>query len=210
MLGRTYFFARHAEAVEQRVLLRAETFPDGTDWPLSRAGEAQARELGKAFVRAGCERIVSSTLRRARETAEIASAESGIPYRDAWPELNEVAPRTLHRRPPARARPEWWDGIAGAWHLRRHVCGRRCETLDVESIERRIRGVLARLDGLPEGRVAIVSHGYLIVLISVVVPGRARPRPMTNCSVTRVRADGRGGYRLDAFAEPGITRPAAR
>ena len=210
MLGRTYLFARHAQALHQRVTLRAETYPEGADWPLSRTGEAQARELGRAFAGAACERVVSSTLRRARETAEIASAATGIPYRDAWPELNEIAPRTLHRRARARARPEWCDGIAGAWHLHRHLRGRDCEALDVASVERRIRGVLARLDALAERRIAIVSHGYLIFLIALVIPGVLRPALIRNCSITRVRADGRGRYRLDSFAERAVTRPGAR
>lgn len=200
-LERTYLFARHGRAVYQTLTFRAQAFPKGTDWPLADAGEAQARELGRAFARAGCERIVSSTLLRARRTAELASLESGIPYDDAWPELNEISPRRLRHRPPPRKRPQWWEGIAGAWHLRRHLRGVRCETRDVAAVEHRMREVLARLDTMGEQRIGIVAHGYFIFLLSLLVPGRVRPRPLRNCSITRVRADGRGRYRLEAFAE---------
>ena len=207
-LDRTYFFARHGEAIVQRAMLRAETCPEGTDWPLSAAGEAQARDLGRAFARAGCERIVSSTLTRARRTAELASAESGIPYAGEWAELDEISARSLWSR---RRAPEWWAGIRGAWQVR--CCARGApfdETGDAAAIERRIRAVLARLDAMAERRIAVVSHGYLIFLVSVVVPGAVPMRPMRNGSITRVLADGRGSYRLAAFAEPTITRAAAR
>lgn len=119
-LDRTYLFARHARSIEGSQLSA------GTDAPLSEIGEAQARQLGRTFARAGC---------------------------------------------------------------------------DVGSVERRIRGALARLDAMGERRIAIVSHGYLIFLVSVVVPGGVWARPMRNCSITRVLADGRGTYRLAAFAE---------
>lgn len=200
-LDRAYLFARHARAIYQTPTFRAEAFPRGTDWPLSDAGEAQARELGGALARAGCERIVSSALLRARRTAELASLESGIRYDDAWPELNEISPRTLRHRAAPWKRPQWWEGIVGAWHMRRHLRGVASETRDVATIERRIRDVLARLDAMPEQRIAIVSHGYFIFLLAVLVPGRVRPRPMRNCSITRVQADGGGRYRLATFAE---------
>jgi broad specificity phosphatase PhoE len=63
-------------------------------------------------------------------------------------------------------------------------------------VETRIRGVLAKLDAMPDTRVAIVTHGYWILLMSLIVPGRLRLRFLTNCAVTRVDADGLGGYRL--------------
>jgi broad specificity phosphatase PhoE len=201
---RAYLFARHARAIYQTPTFGAETFPRGTDWPLSDVGESQARELGRALARAGCERIVSSALLRARRTAELAYLESGIPYDDAWPELNEISPRTLRQRPVPWKRPQWWEGIVGAWHLRRHLHGVASETRDVATVERRIRDVLARLDAMPEKRIAIISHGYFIFLLAVLVPGRARPRPMRNCSITRVQADGEGRYRLAAFAKNAI------
>lgn len=201
---RAYFFARHAQAICQRPMFRAEAFPEGTDWPLSRAGEAQARALGRELARAGCERIVSSALLRARRTAELAHLESGIPYGDAWPALDEISPRSLLHRPGPRERPEWWEGVAGAWHLRRHLRGVASETRDVAAIERRIRGVLLRLDAMPHRRIAIVGHAYFVFLLALVVPGRARLRPMRNCSITRVEADGHGSHRLAGFAERSI------
>lgn len=196
---RRYDFVRHAQAVYQRITFRAAAFPRGTDWPLSAGGERQARALGPLLAARGVERIVSSDLLRAKQTAELAAEASGLPYDDRWAELNEISPRRL-RRVEARRRPQWLEGIVGAWHMRQHVRGIASVSRDVESVEVRIREVLARLDALPEEHVAVVSHGYFILLMALVVPGRVRLRPIANCSVTSIEADGHGRYEITSFA----------
>jgi broad specificity phosphatase PhoE len=198
-MTRTYELVRHAQAVYQRLTFRAAAFPRGTDWPLSELGEQQAMLLGPILAARGNERIVSSTLARAKQTARLAASASGLPYEDAWPELNEISPRRL-RRVEARRRPQWIDGLVGAWHMRQHMRGVPSRTRDLESLEVRIREVLARLDTLPERRIAVISHGYFIMMLALVVPGRVRARPIRNCSITRVESDGRGNYELATFA----------
>jgi broad specificity phosphatase PhoE len=205
---RTYFFLRHAEAVHQARAFRPDAIAPGTDWPLTPQGERQARAAARVVVGIGAERVISSGLRRARETAEHIAAMAALPYEHAWPELDEISPRLMRSDTSARERPEWWEGVLGAWHLHRRIRGAPEGPLDVGWVEDRIREVLARLDELPERRVAVVGHGYWILLMALTVPGRFRMRWITNCSVTRVEAYGGGDYRLACFAKP-ITRVRA-
>jgi broad specificity phosphatase PhoE len=197
-MKRTYLFARHAHALHQTRGLRA--YPRGTDVPLSEAGTQQARALGRALKGAGCQRIVSSSLLRARQTAGGASEESGIVYDGAWEELNEVSPLELRTSP--RRLPEWCEALAGAWALHRHARGVPSLTHDVAPIEERARTVLARLDAIDEERIAVVSHGYFILLLSLVVPGSMRLTAMENCCITTIESDGRGQHVLKSFGEP--------
>ena len=57
-----------------------------------------------------------------------------------------------------------------------------------------------RLDALREPRVAVVGHGFWILLAALLVGGQVPFRFIANCSVTRVDADGAGRYRLVSFA----------
>ncbi len=66
---------------------------------------------------------------------------------------------------------------------------------------------LSWLDAQPEQAIAVVCHGYLIGHLAsrVLRPsGREclRMRWVPNVSVTTMRADGEGGYRLESFARP--------
>ena len=207
MSRRTYFFVRHAEAAHQSRTGPPVGEPPPGDWPLTARGEAEARALAAWARRARVERVVSSALLRARQTAARVAGEAGIPAGEAWPELDEISPRVL--RIGRSERPEWLDGIAGAWRVRRHALGGGGPPA-VRAVADRIREVLARLDALPERRVAVVGHGYWILLMALLVPGRFRLRFVANCSVTRVEADGRGAHRLVRFAEPSELAAGAR
>ncbi len=200
MSARTYYFLRHAEAVHQSRSGPPAGHPPGADWPLTARGERQAREAAAWARRAGVERVVSSSLLRARQTAEILAGALGLEASDAWPELDEIAPRVL--RTGRSTRPEWLEGIAGALRVRRDIRGGG-DVPAIRAVEERVREVLARLDAMPEPRIAIVGHGYWILLMALIVPGRFRLRFITNCSVTRVDADGHGHHRLIHFARRG-------
>ena len=183
---------------------RARAFERGAfgDWPLTARGERQASLTGSLLAHAGIERVVSSTLRRARETAEHIARQASVPYEHAWPELDEIPPRTL--RPAGTRRPEWLEGIVGVWHVHRHTRGVR-GPLELAALERDLARVLARLDAMGEQRIAIVSHGYLILLLALLVPGDLRLRWIANCSITRVDAIRPGLHRLVSFARPPST-----
>lgn len=204
MSPRTYLFVRHAEAVHQARAFEPGAHGTFGDWPLTAKGKRQASAAGALLANAGIERVVSSTLRRARQTAERIARQAAVPYEHAWPELDEIPPRTL--RPAHTRRPEWLEGLVGAWHVHRHSRGVR-GPLELAGLERDLKRVLARLDAMPEGRIAIVSHGYRILLLSLLVPGNLRLRWIANCSITRVDALAPGRHRLIAFARPPSSAP---
>ncbi len=196
--ARRYWFVRHAEATHQ-----APAFGPGAragrDAELTARGGRQAERLAAQLAAEGVERVVSSSLVRARQTAEAVARVSGAPYEHAWPELDELAPRRLLVTPPTRPRPEWWDGITCVYHVYRG--GRPDGPVDVAGVQRRVRDVLARLDALPERRVAVVGHGFWILLMALLMPGRMRLRPIPNCSITELRAVD-GSHALVTFAAP--------
>ncbi len=201
-MRRSYYLVRHGRAVYQHRGFRFEDHPPGTDWPLSAAGRAQAERAAVEVLRHGVERVVSSRLARAVSTAEAIAQRGGVPYEHRWGALNEIHPRTL-RAAEAGERWSWWEGWLAARAVRRYAArGSAPGPYDPRIAEDRVRGVLARLDALPERRVAVVSHGFFILLSVLLIGGRVRYRWIDNCSVTRIDADGAGRYRMVSFARP--------
>lgn len=196
-MTRTYLFVRHAEGTHQVPSLERDR-RIGRDATLTTRGRHQARALAARLAASGVERVVSSSLRRARETAEIVALGGNLPYEHAWSELDEIAPRRLFRS-PSPPRPEWWHGVLGAYHVYRASLGLRGGPADVRAVEDRVRATLARLDAMDEARIAVVGHGYWILLMALMLPGSVRLRPIPNCSITEVRSS-RGAHRLVHFA----------
>jgi len=182
---KTYYFIRHgaseSDVGNSRVRDLNDEMYTWVDWPLSEAGKNQAVHVGKKLKDLGVELVLSSTLSRTVETAEVAARESGIPYGGGWEELNEVIMGKLPG-PPASAgdggsrretlrrlrQPFWpllYRGMTVAylllWHLGKTQGG---ETR--EQVENRAREVLRRLDELPQQRIALVGHGYWILFLA--------------------------------------------
>ena len=198
-MRRSYFFLRHGRAVYQENGFDRSAYPKGTDWPLAPVGHREAAAVAPFLLASGVETLFSSSLRRAIQTAECIVAETALPYVSRWSELNELEPSEMRRL--GGKRPEWWDGWAMSRALRRHRDGRRVSGWEIEGVAARIEGVLQRLDEREETRLAIVGHGFWILLLTVWLGGPSRPRWIHNCSVTRVDADGAGRYRLAGFAQ---------
>ena len=202
-MRRSYLFVRHGRAVYQEKGFRRSDHPESTDFPLSERGRAQAEEVAPALLRLGILRVASSELLRARQTAGAIAAAGALPYEHAWGGLDEIHPGTLRVGAPKEAAERWsfWDGYGGARAVRRYArAGVSTRGWELRPAEDRILGILRRLDGLDEPRIAVVGHGYWILLASLFVRGRVRYRWIENCSVTRVDADGEGHYRLVRFA----------
>ena len=199
-MNRSYFFVRHGRAVYQERGFRRSAHPPDTDWPLAPAGQAQARAVVSPLLRFGVTRVVSSDLERAKQTASPLASLGSLPYEHRWPALNEIAPWKL--RDPGKRRPEWWHGVRVATAMRRHLRGQPVHGVRLPQLEAQMRGVLAELDRLDEPRVAVVGHGYWILLCAMLLRGQPRKRWVDNCSITRIDADGRGDYRVVSFARP--------
>lgn len=202
-MRRSYFFVRHGRAVYQEKDFRRDAHPPGTDWPLSGRGRLQARAVASPVLRFGVERVLSSGLARARETAKTIAGEGALPYDHQWSALDEIHPLSLRvgGAPPG----EKWP-VMDAWRAARAVrrfaiTGKPERGYTLRVLDDRVRGVLRRLDALDEARVAVVGHGYWIYLASLLVGGDVRFRWIDNCSVTRIDANGEGVYRLVNFAQ---------
>lgn len=202
-MKRSYFFVRHGQAIYQQRGFDRSKYPRDIDWPLSSTGEAQAHAVAPALMRLGVERAVSSKLERARRTATVIAERGRIPYDDRWGALNEIQPTRLRLGMGETVQDQWsWlDGLRAARAVRARLrTGATPRGWDLSNAEERVAHVLGRLDALPEPRIAVVGHGYWILLASLLVRGEVRYRWIGNCSVTRIDADGEGRYRLVSFA----------
>ncbi len=196
-MHRSYFFVRHGRAVYQERGFDHRSYPLGTDWPLAPMGHEQAKAVRAPLLTRGVERVVSSALERAKQTAGHI-AEQTVPYEHRWPALNELQPKKLRRSRDRR--PEWVDGVGMARAMRRFSQGRPTGEWDIDGVASRVDDVLRRLDRMPEPRLAVVCHGFWIWMLAVRLGGPPRLRWIQNTSVTRVDADGRGRHRLVSFA----------
>jgi broad specificity phosphatase PhoE len=211
-------FIRHAAPAPRPP---AEQFVAGYDPPLAARGREQARRLAPHVAALGATRLVSSRLRRARETAALIAEGAAIPHTDALDELDEITPGALRgrwlgglagldpARAPAALRPGMdaaWDRVLSTLHFAAWLRRRSRGGEDPAAVIARIERSLARLAALPEPRVAVVGHGYFIFCLAL----RSLPRGprhlvalrpwVAHCSVTTlVRADA-GRFRLASFA----------
>jgi broad specificity phosphatase PhoE len=144
------YLVRHGETEWSR----ARRHTGRTDLPLSPAGEAEAKALGRHLDGLAVDRVLSSPLTRAVSTARLAGFGDRVELTDALLEFDygEYEGRTTAE---IRAtRPGWdlfRDGCPGG------------ET--VEDAAGRARALLAEL-AEPDGRVLLFSHGHLLRILT--------------------------------------------
>jgi probable phosphoglycerate mutase len=125
------------------------------DPPLNATGRAQAAALGESLAGLGIDRVVSSDLRRASETAELAAARLGLPV-ELDPRLREVDVGE-------------WSGLTSAEveerfpeAYRRRQKGRTgwVEGEELGAMAQRVVAALLDLAGQHQGRrLLVVTHG---------------------------------------------------
>jgi broad specificity phosphatase PhoE len=226
---KTYYFIRHgaSESDVGHTLIRdcRDEMHTRIDWPLSQRGRQQAVQVGKKLRELDVQVVLSSTLSRAVETAQIAARESGCPYAGGWEPLNEVV---MGRMPGARGHPAqaaaeretpnrrisrmFWPLIYRSmaiayllmWTLKKTQGG---ETRG--QVHGRIDEVLGRLQALSQERIALVGHGYWILFLARFLRQSENTRlPLipaggwvTNGSFTKVCESG-GRRKLEYFSVP--------
>jgi len=225
-MPRELYFIRHAvptnDARGFRFSSLARDMRGEQDRPLSERGRQQARALAPHLARLRPERIVSSTLARAVETAAVLSDDLGTPFETHIPELNEIAPGVLEPGTsnalarmssmsalPAFARSRagraWYRGLS-TYYFAQWLRGKTRDGEAPADVRRRMERAMMAIDALPESRVAVVGHGYWIFYF---VLRCLRPtlrylidvRPwVENCSVTTVAQRAPREYRLVRFA----------
>lgn len=156
-----------------------------SDIPLSEAGRAQARHLGRRLALEPPGTVVSSDLLRAYETAQLAAAPAGlVPLRE--PGLRELSLGDWEGLPFAEVERRW---PADARRFRAREPGFR-----VPGGETREEGVARLLEALSRHAPApgspptlLVSHGGVIGMLLLAAQGRSFREPLgvviPNCAL---------------------------
>lgn len=152
-----YFFLRHAEVVQEGILLG-----QGIDPPLSDSGRATARRWGEVLQAVPFQAVITSPARRARETGEYI-CPSGVPFLQL-PHFHEVSwgvwegrplpevESLLRREADAWAQGEVDYAPSGGESLR-------------QLLQRASEGLRLVASLYPTGSVLIITHGQLLRLL---------------------------------------------
>jgi probable phosphoglycerate mutase len=149
------YLIRHGETEWSR----ARRHTGRTDLPLSPAGEAEARALGRHLRGLEVDRVLSSPLTRATATAALAGFGDRVELTDALLEVDYGEYEGLTTTEIRASRPGWdlfRDGCPGG------------ETVEVAAVRAR-----TLLDGLAAsgGRVLLFSHGHQLRVLTTVFLG---------------------------------------
>ncbi len=176
------YLVRHGESEANA----ARRYAGQTDSPLTERGRRQAEAVAAALRDVSLDRVISSDLSRARDTAAVIASEHGLEV-EVFPELREVDVGEAAGRRIVK-RTDNFD-----------VAGRFVQWPGGESLEQVASRVLSALDRIvaasPGKTVCIVGHGGVTrILISHFL--RMLPElythatPAQNTNVTVVRTDG--------------------
>lgn len=220
---RTLYLIRHAVPENDDRSFRVSAFHRDMqgveDHSLSNRGRAQATQLGRALPGLNIDAIHSSTMRRARETADIAAAEAGCARGKVLEDLVELAPGTPDRMAlPVRALlallgvplfrrllGRTLGPLLGLYHLVNWMNGKSQDAEPRERLAARLDRGLQRVEEGGGKTVAVVCHGFLIIWLAHRFTGNWRfffPPRMDNCSVTRFDREPGGEWTLRYFARP--------
>ena len=175
------YLMRHGESEANRLGL------SGMDMPLTDKGRRQAHETPLPD---GITQVVSSTLRRAKETAEIVAERLGLPSPTVLPEFDELS----FGRYEGKLVDDWLNSM----YL--NDLGGMFEQIGGDDAEARAREALVVLNGLPDGTLVVTSATLLRCMVGVSLTGRVmslRELPsMGNCFVIEYDA-GAGSFSWD-------------
>lgn len=161
-----------------------------TDVPLNDTGREQARRTGRLLSRRQWDRVVSSPLVRAAETADIIAAELGLGEVER---ILDIAERNY-----GEAEGLTTEELAERFPGRAEVPGREGR----EVVAARVLAALARLgEQHPGERIIVTSHGGVIrAVLNIVAPDEPSHRgiPISNGSVHTFEYTD-GGLRLVQF-----------
>lgn len=161
------------------------------DFGLTDAGREQARLAAEHLASHPVERLVSSPLRRARETAEVIADRLGlsVEFDDALQEYDMGVVSGLD----ARQIRERFPDVLAAWQ--KGIRPRFPGAEDRADFHARVRATLDRLTAI-DGPVVAVAHGGVIASICYAVVGADPERrglfETANCAITEVSRDRAG------------------
>ena len=190
----TIYLVRHGENPAN---LTREFSHRKIDYSLTSKGVAQAQEVAAYFQTLPIDKLFSSPLKRARETAEIISGAINLPV-TVVEGLREIDVGTLEGQEPTDELWEFHDNIFRAWFE-----GRR-ETAFPEGedhhtlTERMHSSLLHAIGDDPDSKIVVVGHGGIFTAtIKELCPEcdllALLPRRTRNCAVTEIEAELRDG-----------------
>ena len=200
MTETTFYFVRHGESEANA----AQRFAGQTDSPLTGLGRKQAAAVADALGTVRFDRVVSSDLSRARDTAAAIAARQGLRV-ETFRELREISMGESEGMlfEEGRQHPDWRPD-----HFLQWPGG---ESLD--QALHRARAILTRIAAESPGKtICVVGHGGITrILLSDfmgLLPKLYRHQVgATNTSITVVRTDG-ATYRVDRLYDTGhLERP---
>lgn len=224
-----YYFIRHAIPINDTGSFHLSVFDKDMlgeiDESLSEKGKRQAAELKKIINQLDIQRIVSSTRKRAAETAKIISYETQIPFDLQFERLVEInlgSPLLKKSRPARKVLsgllskrwPKQMKKIIGqglilgltVYYFLQWNRGKTTGGDPLPEIFRKVEEMLKVLDSFPQERIAIVCHAGWISFLAVKILGGSRKNflklsRVDNCSLTRIDSNGQGKYELRFFAK---------
>jgi probable phosphoglycerate mutase len=163
----TLYLVRHGETEYNR---RGIVQGGGIDSTLNDTGRAQAGALARRLSAEPFDVVYSSTLRRAKQTADIVAAPHEPVSRRYLADLEEMAWGVYEGERPSSERDAALDAIKADWrsgNFDRAVDGGE----SIRDVQRRAHRALDHILGRDAGRrVLVVTHGrYLRVLLSSVL-----------------------------------------
>jgi broad specificity phosphatase PhoE len=196
----TLYLVRHAESEANA----AGRFAGQLDSPLTARGREQAEAVADFLAKVRLDRVISSDLSRARDTAAAIARRQGLEV-ETMRDLREIDVGDAEGRPfeDLRQRPDWTPDGFVQWP--------GGESLD--QAYTRARAAIERIVGeSPGATVCIVGHGGITRILVSYFLGLfpklyQRTRPTTNTDLTIVRTDGTT-FRIEAlFDDAHVARP---
>jgi probable phosphoglycerate mutase len=158
------YFVRHGQSADNA----APVFQSPNS-PLTEKGRGQAQKIAERVTKLSFNALISSSFRRAEETAEIIAKMTGknVQYSDLF--IERAKPTSVNGKPHT-------DEVANAlwkkWNESLYVPGMRAEDGEnFDDITARADKALAFLKDRPERSIVVVTHGYFLrtVLARVLV-----------------------------------------
>lgn len=163
------YFARHGETEYNR---KGIVQGSGIDSILNDTGRRQADLLGRRFAAESIDAVYSSTLARARQTAEIVASHLPGVARRELDDLKEMSWGRMEGAPPSAERNQKLEQIKAKWRdgLYGHAVPGGESILDVQS--RAVRAAQQIVGTAPGQTVLAITHGrFLRVLLSSICDG---------------------------------------
>jgi broad specificity phosphatase PhoE len=189
----TLYLLRHGQSEAN---LLHEFSNTGWKHPLTPLGVQQAQALAVRLAGAGIERIFTSPLMRAVQTAEILAARLDVPL-VREPALIEFSTGALEGRSDEAGWAEYRAGVS-EWMERGNPAARVGGGESQTEMVARLAALFRRLSAeYPAGRLALVGHGGLFMYsLPALVPNLpwafVRERPIPNTGVIKLESKGTG------------------